>query len=81
MRKLVQAFGKPAGSSDTGPASPAKLSPGTKKIQEDFFEGESAQGKFSDVAFKVYQKKFKSMIQLLGNASEGLDKVHQEMSA
>lgn len=75
---LALAFVKPPGS--TPPGSPAKLSPGTKKIREEFFEGDPAAGKFNEAAFKLYQKKFKTMIQMLTNASEGLNRVHQEMS-
>ena len=79
--RLVRAFGQPPGSDHTEGGSPAKLSPGTKKIRDDFFEGDpAAQGKFSEAAFKIFQKRFKTMIQMLTNASEGLERVHQEMS-
>ena len=60
-----------------GSASPSKLSPGARKIKEDFFQ--PPDGKFSEQSLKAFQKKFKGMIQLVSNASEGLHATHAEI--
>ena len=53
------------------------LSPGAKKIKDDFFR--PSDGKLSENHIKVFAKKFKSLVQLVNNATESLHSVHREI--
>lgn len=57
--------------------SPLVLSPGCKKAKTDFFSPDD--GKLSENIIKTFQKKFKAAVQLVNNASEGLNSIHQEL--
>ena len=58
-------------------ASHLVLSPGCKKANNDFFSADD--GKLSENIIKTFQKKFKAAAQLVNNASEGLNAIHQEL--
>lgn len=60
-------------------ASHLVLSPGCKKAKNDFFSPDD--GKLSENIIKTFQKKFKAAVQLVNNASEGLNAIHQELCA
>jgi hypothetical protein len=59
--------------------TPTKLSPGARKVRQDFYEPE--HGKLNEQHSRHFQKKFKGMLQLVSNASEGLHNVHSELCA
>ena len=53
------------------------LSPGSTKIKLDFLNPQD--GKLSEASMKQYQKKFSALMQLVTNASDGLNNVHKEI--
>ena len=53
------------------------LSPGCKKAKTDFYSPED--GKLTEQGIKNFQKKFKAAVQLVNNASEGLNSIHKEL--
>ena len=59
--------------------SPSKLSPGTRKVRQDFYDPED--GKLNEQQIRHFQKKFKGILQLVSNASDGLHNVHSELCA